>query len=260
MERCAPTPVAVLPAAMTGAAQPGTPPRVLVSLFAFNEGEKFANTLARFPAARSYDVLIVDDGSSDGSTDDISDAFVLLRNDRNIGLGASIKRAFRYALEHDYEILVIMAGNGKDDPGEIPRLLEPILEHGYDFVQGSRFLPGGGFSNMPFYRVVATRFVHPLVFSLFVRRLVTETTNGFRAFRTQILRDSRIDWEQDWLDMYELEQYVHFKVCRLGYARKEVPVSKAYPPKGQPYTKVKAITGWWSMVKPVVFLGLGLRR
>jgi dolichol-phosphate mannosyltransferase len=234
--------------------------RTLVSLFVYNEGKLLERTLARFPAEAAYDVLIVDDGSTDGATDTIPDRFIVLKNERNIGLGASIKRAFRYALEHDYDVIVIMAGNGKDDPNEIPRLLEPIERDGYEFVQGSRFLAGGGFSNMPGYRVVATKYVHPLMFSALSRRWVTETTNGFRAFKTSVLRDARIDWEQDWLDMYELEQYVHFKVCRLGYRRTEVPVSKTYPPKGQPYTKVKAITGWWSMLKPVVYLGLGIRK
>ncbi len=234
--------------------------RVLVSLFAYNEGAKFTDTLARFPKGRAYDVVLVDDGSTDGSTANVPEGFILLRNETNLGLGASIKRAFRYAVAEEYDVLVIMAGNGKDDPAEIPRLLRPILDGDADFVQGSRFLPGGGYSNMPFYRVLATRYVHPLLFSAFVGRLVGETTNGFRALRIGILKDPRIDWEQPWLDLYELEQYVHFKVCRLGYDRREVPVSKAYPPKGQPYTKVKAITGWWSMVRPVVYLGLGLKK
>lgn len=234
--------------------------RTLVSLFVYNEGARLERTLARFPNEAPYDVLIVDDGSTDGATDAVPDRFILLKNERNLGLGYSIKRAFRYALEHGYDVIVIMAGNGKDDPNEIPRLLAPIERDEYDFVQGSRFLPGGGFSNMPGYRVIATKYVHPLVFSALARKRVGETTNGFRAFKTSILRDPRIDWDQEWLDLYELEQYVHFKVCRLGYRRTEVPVSKSYPPKGQPYTKVKAFTGWWSMLKPVVYLGLGIKK
>jgi len=152
-----------------------------------------------------------------------------------------------------------MAGNGKDDPNEIERLLGPIVNDGCDFVQGSRFLKDGAYGNMPFYRLLATRFIHPLVFTLSSGTLVTESTNGFRAFRTSILRDQRIDWEQSWLDMYELEQYVHFKVVRLGYKRMEIPVSKIYP-QGPGYTKVKAFSGWWSMLKPLVYLALGIKK
>ena len=247
------------PLDLTG--NPPGQPSVLVSVFAYNEGQQLARVLSRFPERRAYDVLVVDDGSTDGSTEVTGETgFRSIRNARNEGLGASIRKAFRYALEHRYEVMVIMAGNGKDDPFEIERLLEPIVARGYDFVQGSRFLKGGAYGNMPFHRSIATRYIHPLVFSVLSGRRVTESTNGFRAFRTSILLDERIDWEQQWLDQYELEQYLHFKVVRLGYKRAEVPVSKIYPVRGRGYTKVKAITGWWSMIKPLVYLAAGIRK
>jgi dolichol-phosphate mannosyltransferase len=152
-----------------------------------------------------------------------------------------------------------MAGNNKDEPREIPRLVQPIVEAGYDLVQGSRFLPGGGYGNMPRYRVLATK-LHPFLFSLAARKWVTESTNGFRAFRTALLRDPRIDWRQPWLDKYELEPYLLFKAIRLGYRTTEAPVTKIYPPKKLGYTKMKPIIGWWSILRPVVYLGLGLKK
>lgn len=235
--------------------------KVLVSLFAYNEGDKLRSTLNAFPLDRSYDVLLLDDGSTDGSLDNVeARGFNLIRNKSNEGLGASIKKALRYALENGYDVIVIMAGNGKDNPEEIERLLEPIAQDGCDFVQGSRFLNGGAYGNMPFYRLIATRHVHPILFSLLSGKRVTESTNGFRAFRTTILRDARVDWEQPWLDQYELEQYLHFKVVRLGYKRTEVPVSKIYPSKGRGYTKVKPFSGWWSMIKPLVYLATGVKE
>jgi len=127
-------------------------------------------------------------------------------------------------------------------------------------VQGSRYLKGGDFGNMPFYRQLATRYVHPLLFSLFVGRRFTDTTNGFRAIRLSALRDPRIDMDQPWLDRYELEPYLFFKMNRLGYKVTEVPVTKIYPPHELGYTKMKPVTGWWSILRPVLLLGLGIKR
>jgi dolichol-phosphate mannosyltransferase len=235
--------------------------KVLVAIFAYNEGEKIKRTLARHPSAHEYDLMVMDDGSTDGALESLpKNGWMHLRNPVNRGIGAAMKQVFDFALENQYDVVVAQAGNDKDDPNEIPRLLEPLRSDRADFVQGSRFLPGGGYGQTPVYRVLATRFVHPILFSVFVGKRVTETTNGFRAFRTQILRDARINWRQDWLNQYELEPYLLFKSIRLGYRHCEVPVTKVYPPRRLGYTKMKPITGWWSILRPVVYLGLGVKK
>jgi dolichol-phosphate mannosyltransferase len=235
--------------------------KILAAAFAYNEEEKIRRALARHPPQRNYDLLVMDDGSTDGSLSNLPfDNVIILRNATNQGIGAAMKRVFEFALERNYDILVIQAGNDKDDPTEIPRLLEPILAGEADFVQGSRFLAGGGYGNTPAYRVVATRYVHPLLFSLSVGKRVTETTNGFRAFRTAILRDPRINWRQAWLDKYELEPYLLYQTIKLGYRHREVPVTKIYPPATQGYTKMRPIVGWWSILRPIILLGLRLKE
>jgi dolichol-phosphate mannosyltransferase len=234
--------------------------RVLAATFAYNEGEKIHRTLARHPQGRSYDLLVHDDGSTDGALNGIDPGILVLRNETNQGIGASMKRVFQYALDHGYDVLVIHAGNDKDNPLEIPALLEPIARDAADFVQGSRYLAGGGFGNMPAYRVLGTRVVHPLISSVAARKRITESTNGFRAFRTALLRDPRIDWRQPWLDRYELEPYLLLKAIRLGYRHVEVPVTKIYPPHEIGYTKMRPFVDWWSIIRPIVYLGLGLRK
>jgi dolichol-phosphate mannosyltransferase len=234
--------------------------KVLVCTFAFNEGEKIATTVQRILAAGQKEVLVLDDGSTDGSIEPLRLLGVqILSSGSNLGIGAMMKKSFQYAIDHGYGVIVIMAGNNKDDPTEIPRLLEPLQSGQADFVQGSRYLSGGAHRGMPLYRRFATR-LHPLLFSIASRKWVTESTNGFRAFKVSLLTDPRINWGQDWLDKYELEPYLLFKTIRLGYKHTEVPVTKVYPPKKLGYTKMKPLTGWWSILRPVVYLGLGLRR
>jgi dolichol-phosphate mannosyltransferase len=234
--------------------------RVLAATFAFNEGEKIKRTLARHPADRGYDLLVVDDGSTDGALDAVAPGVIVLRNPTNQGIGASMKQVFEYALARGYDVLVIQAGNDKDDPREIPALLAPLAAGTADFVQGSRYLRGGGFGNMPAYRVLGTRVVHPLVFSMAARKRVTDSTNGFRALRTSILRDPRVDWRQPWLDRYELEPYLLMTTIRLGYRHVEVPVTKIYPRHELGYTKMRPFVDWWSILRPVIYLGLGVKR
>jgi dolichol-phosphate mannosyltransferase len=234
--------------------------RVLAATFAYNEGEKIRRTLARHPADRSYDLLVHDDGSTDRALEGIDPRIIVLRHDVNQGIGAAMKRVFQYALDHGYDVLVIHAGNDKDNPLEIPVLVGPIEKGDADFVQGSRYLAGGGFGNMPAYRVLGTRVIHPLIASLAAGKRITESTNGFRAFRTALLRDPRINWRQDWLDRYELEPYLLLKTIRLGYRHTEVPVTKIYPPHEIGYTKMRPFVDWWSIIRPVVYLGLGLRK
>lgn len=239
------------------------PLRVLTCVFAYNEGIKLHRTLERFPhrEGRAYDVMVVDDGSTDGSIEEIDQSqFGIMRMGRLVGLGAAIRMAIEYARTRDYDVLVIMAGNDKDRPEQIERLLRPIREQGYLLVCGSRYLPGGDYGGVPLYRLVATRFVHPWLFSFAVGKWLTDTSNGFRAIHLSLFDDPAINIGQRWLNEYEMERYIQYKAIRRGYCYAEVPVTKIYPPKKLGITKMKPITGWWSMVRPMVFLMLGLRK
>lgn len=235
--------------------------KVLAVPICFNEEKKIGRVLDRFEAGIVDKVMVMDDGSTDSSPTVIAEHGVdILRHESQKGVGAAIRFVIRYAQTHHYDILVILAGNDKDRPSEIRRLVQPIMEDGFDFIQGSRYLPGGDFGNMPLYRNLSTRWIHPWLFSLTVRRKITDSTNGFRAIRVSLFEDARLWIDQPWLDKYELEPYIMFKAIRLGYRFKEVPVSKIYPPKDLGYTKMKPITGWWSILRPIFLLGLGIKK
>ena len=184
--------------------------------------------------------------------------FIISRKERG-GIGLAIREGIKYAIKKDYDIAIIMAGNGKDQPEEIPRLLTPILTRDYDYVQGSRFLSGSKCVKNPFLRGIFSRFF-PFIWSLFTRVNCTDVTNGFRAYKLNLFLDKRINIWQNWLDGYQLEYYLHYKVLTLGFRTKEVPVSKIYPfsHKGG-YSKISPFRDWWQIIGPLIYLRFGIR-
>ncbi len=241
--------------------------RILICPIAFNENLKLKNAIERFlkiPDRHSYEYLIIDDASDDGTTDMIAsyaaEGVQTIRHASRRGVGAAIRTAIKHATARQFDIIVIMAGNDKDNPEEICQLVDPIVKEGFDLVQGSRYLAGnriGG--DMPAYRKWATR-LHPFLFSLMTKKKMTDTTNGFRAMRLSLFRDAGINLDQAWLDKYELEPYILYKSVILGHKVGEVSVSKIYPAKKLGYTKMKPIVGWWSILRPLFYLWLGFKK
>jgi len=234
--------------------------KILIAVLTYNEGERLEKLLGRFPAGPNYALLFVDDGSTDGSGDfPRKFGHKVIKHEQNLGVGAGIRTAVKYAREQDCDVIVIMAGNGKMRPEEIKRLVAPIVNDRADYVQGSRYLEGGQSPNLPLFRHLAIK-----LFTVFANTVLgfkgTDITCGFRAYRIALLDDPAIDINQDWLDEYEMEYYFHYKVIKRGYRVTEVPVSMVYPLDGREYSKIKPFVGWWSMIRPWVFLTLGIKK
>jgi len=235
--------------------------RYLVGTCAFNEGKKIQSVIERFNDHILYDVLVIDDGSSDGALDNIdnNDHITIIKNETNKGAGHCVRSILHFAQDKGYEAVLFVSGNNKDDPQDITKITDALAE-GNDFVQGSRYLPGGAFGgDMPLYRKMATK-LYPMIFFLLTRKKISDFTNGFRGIRLSMLNDERINIDQAWLDRYELEPYLFYKAVTLKYKVTEVPVKKIYPTKVHGYTKMKPFTGWWSILRPVIYLSLGIKK
>ncbi len=234
--------------------------KILVSVFVFNEGEKLKKLVKLFPENREYDILFVDDGSTDGSFEFLKENdYTIIRHEKNIGIGRGIKEAINFGRQEGYEIIVVMAANGKMQPSEIHRLTDPITKDNYDYVQGSRYLEGGQSPNLPLFRKVTIRIFTWLV-NFFTGFKGTDVTCGFRAYRLDIFDNPKIILDQEWLDKYEAEYYIHYHVLRGNYKVTEAPVSMVYPKEKKNYSKIKPFSGWWSMIRPWLFLYLGIKK
>lgn len=233
---------------------------ILLIAPAYNEERKIGEVVRRAPKHIVDKVLVVDDGSTDGTADVARrEGAVVLGLGRVMGVGAALRAAFDLAQSERFDITVVIAGNNKDAPEELPRLLDPICEQDCDFVVGSRYLDGGLYGgDMPLYRKFATR-VHPLLIGLITGKRITESTNGYRAIKTSVFTDPRINLHQRWLDTYQLEVYLLIKLLQLGYRCTEVPVSKIYPARRIGRTKMRPFVDWWKMLEPIFLLGLRIR-
>src|SRR3984893_5662567 len=232
---------------------------IAIILPAWNEAGKIGRAVTRMPRDLVDVVLVVDDGSTDGTAGGAERAGAqVLRHDRNQGVGAAIRTGIEWAQAHDIALTGIMAGDDQDDPREIVLLARSIVEKGADFVQGSRYVKGGRRLNQPLSRTIMTRG-YSVLFWLCVLRPVTDATNGFKLFRTEVTRSMNL--RQPWLDRYELDPSLLYEAMRRQVRVAEIPVTKYYPAdRAVGYTKMRAILDWWRISRPMVLLTLRLRR
>ena len=234
------------------------PARVGVVVPAWNETGKIGEVVRKVPRQWVGTVIVVDDASSDRTSDEARAAGAdrVIRHERNRGVGAAIRTGLFAAHQAGIEFGAILSGDDQHEPDELPRVLEPLFAERADLVQGSRWLPGGATPGIPADRLWLTR-LYPLLFRLVSGYPSTDGTNGFRGFRLAMLDDPRMRLEQDWLDRYELEPYLLYQAVRCGLRVQEVPVTVRYHARGT--TKMKFLTDGWRILRPLVYLRLGLK-
>ncbi len=221
--------------------------RHCVCIPVLNEGDRIRRQLVRMrPLLDRADVVVADGNSSDGATTParMREAGVraLLVKTGPGRLGAQIRMGLAWALAQGYEGVVLIDGNDKDDPAAIPSFLQ-ALDEGADFVQGSRFLPGGAAVRTPFSRLWGIKLLHAPAISLAARFRYTDTTNGFRAYSARFLRDERVQPFRDVFAGYELHYYLSIRAARLGFSVREVPVVREYPAEGPIPSKISPLRG-----------------
>lgn len=226
--------------------------RFVLVIPVINEGERIRSQLRAIQAlGLPLDVVVADGGSTDGSLalDFLESAGVgALLVKRGAGrLSAQLRMAYAWALARGYEGIVTVDGNGKDGVEAIPLFLR-ALEDGFGIVQGSRYVRGGVAENTPLDRRLAGKLIHAPLVSLGARFRYTDTTNGFRGYSAEALRDPRVAPFRPVFMHYNLLFYLSVRIPQVGYRACEVPVARRYPAKGTTPTKIAGMRGRLAMI------------
>lgn len=177
----------------------------------------------------AFDILIIDDGSPDGTADivkrlmaeEFKDRVFLVERQGKLGLGTAYIAGFKWALEHHYEYVFEMDADFSHDPKDLPRLYKASAEEGYDVAVGSRYVSGVNVVNWPMGRVLMSYFASKYV--RFVTGFpINDTTAGFKCYRRRVLET--IDLDAIRFKGYAFQIEMKFTAYKLGFRIKEVPV------------------------------------
>lgn len=229
-----------------------------------NEGERIKSLLKRMEVEQISsiaDIIIVDGGSTDDSLkiEELKQVGVrgLLVKKGSGKLSAQLRCAYAFALDQGYKGIITIDGNDKDDPKAIPRFIEE-LEKGIDFIQASRFLPGGTAVNTPKLREFAIRYIHAPFLTFASGFKWTDTTQGYRGYSRNLLNDKRVDIFRDVFKNYELLPYLSYCTPRLGFKCIEIPCTRTYPANKKIPTKISKFRGNYEVFKSLIYACLGL--
>ena len=176
-----------------------------------------------------FDVLVIDDGSPDGTAaivknlmeGDLKDRVHLVERQGKLGLGTAYIAGFKWALEHGYEYIFEMDADFSHDPKDLPRLYNACAVEGYDLAIGSRYISGVNVVNWPMGRVLMSYFASKYV--RFVTGIpVNDTTAGFKCYKRRVLE--AIDFDKIRFKGYAFQIELKFTAYKLGFRIKEVPV------------------------------------
>jgi hypothetical protein len=202
---------------------------IIVVLAAYNEEETVGNVIERIPReinGLKVEPLVIVDGATDKTEDVAREHGVPVVLAINRGQGAALYTGYELAAERGAQIIVVTDADGQNEPEEIPRLVEPILNDEADFVNGSRKLAGGHYEREGFIRPLGVKMFGYFI-SLLVQRRVTDASSSFRAFRAGVVPSLTL--HQDQFQASELL----IEAIRKGLRFKEVPITVRRRPVGK---------------------------
>jgi dolichol-phosphate mannosyltransferase len=201
----------------------------LVIIPTYNEKENIEKIIrAVFSLDKLFDLLIIDDGSPDGTAtivkqlqDEFPDKLYMIERSGKMGLGTAYIAGFKWALERSYEYIFEMDADFSHNPNDLLRLHDACAEEGADVAIGSRYITGVNVVNWPISRVLLSYFA-----SKYVRMIsgmkIKDTTAGFKCYRREVLETINLDKIR--FKGYAFQIEMKFTAYKFGFKLKEVPI------------------------------------
>lgn len=202
----------------------------IVIIPTYNEKENIEKMIRTvFSFNEPFHILIVDDGSPDGTADivkrlqaEYSNRLFIEERKGKLGLGTAYIHGFKWSLKNEYDFVFEMDADFSHNPADLERLLEPIKNGQADLSIGSRYCKGGKVENWPFFRWAMSYFA-----SLYVRIIlwmnVKDTTAGFKCYSSKVL--STIDLDNIRFVGYAFQIEMKYSAYKHGFKIIEVPIT-----------------------------------
>ena len=196
----------------------------------YNEKENVENIIrAIFNLEKYFHILIIDDGSPDGTAsivkrlqnEEYKERLFLIERSGKLGLGTAYITGFKWAIEQHYDYIFEMDADFSHNPNDLPRLYEACAKEGYDLAIGSRYVSGVNVVNWPMGRVLMSYYASKYV-KLITGLPIHDTTAGFKCYRRQVLETIGLDSIR--FKGYAFQIEMKFTTYKCGFKIKEVPV------------------------------------
>ena len=202
----------------------------IVIIPTYNERENIENIIkAVLALEHGFHILVIDDGSPDGTADivkglmksDFPERLFILERSGKLGLGTAYIAGFHWALEHGYDYIFEMDADFSHNPDDLLRLLKACSEDGADLAIGSRYCNGVSVVDWPISRILMSYFASAYVRAV-LRMKVYDTTAGFVCYSRKVLET--IDLDDVRMKGYGFQIEMKYTAYRLGFKLKEVPI------------------------------------
>jgi len=202
----------------------------LVIIPTYNEKENIEAIIAAvMNLPQGFHILVIDDGSPDGTADIVKglmattwkDRLFIVERQGKLGLGTAYIAGFRWAIEHQYDFIFEMDADFSHNPNDLPKLYDKLAVEGADVAIGSRYLTGVNVVNWPMGRVLMSYFASKYVrFVLGVN--ICDTTAGFVGYRRRVLETIELDKIR--FKGYAFQIEMKFTASQIGFRIEEVPI------------------------------------